>query len=93
MKHWKQVLIAGAAGASVAFFLQRKKTPGLLLAGVSLAALASEHKGEIEALYEKLPDYIEQGSKFIDVASRIGAGVAEFAERRGITAWDGIRPV
>jgi len=93
MKHWKQVLIAGSAGASVAFFLQRKKAPGLLLAGVSLAALASEHRKEIEALYEKLPDYIEQGSKFIDVASRIGAGVAEFAERRGLSAWDVIRAI
>jgi hypothetical protein len=88
MKQWKQALIAASAGASVALFLQRKKTGGLLFAGVSLAAWATEHAEKIEALYERLPDYLERGSELLETASLIGAGVAKFAEGRGMAAWD-----
>jgi hypothetical protein len=93
MKHWKQILIAGSAGASVALFLQRKKTAGLLLAGVSAVTLASEHAEKFEALYEKLPDYIEQGKRLLETASQIGEQAAQLAERRGMAAWDEIRTI
>jgi hypothetical protein len=93
MKHWKQILIAGSAGASVALFLQRKKTAGLVLAGVSAVALASEHAEKFEALYEKLPDYIDQGKRLLNTASQIGEQVAELAERRGMAAWEDLNKV
>jgi hypothetical protein len=90
MKHWKKALIATSAGASVALFLQRKKTAGLVLAGVSAVTLASEHAEKFEALYEKLPDYIEQGKRVLETASQIGEQVARLAERRGMAAWEEI---
>ncbi|HEX4426201.1 MAG TPA: hypothetical protein VH079_12455 [Terriglobales bacterium] len=93
MKHWKKALIATSAGASVALFLHRKKTAGFLLAGVSAVALASEHAREFEALYEKFPDYVEQGKRLLKTASQIGEQVAQLAERRGMAAWEEIREV
>jgi hypothetical protein len=93
MKHWKKALIATSAGASVALFLQRKKTAGALLAGVSLVTLASEHAEKFEALYEKLPDYIDQGKRFLDTASQIGEQVAQLAERRGMADWKDMRTI
>ncbi len=89
MKHWKQALIAGSAGASVALFLQRRKTGGALLAGVSLVTLASEHTEKFQKLYKNLPDYLDRGSKILEAASIIGAGVAKFAESRGYPQWNG----
>jgi hypothetical protein len=91
MKQWKQALIASSVGASAALFLQRRKTAGLLLAGVGLVTLASEHREEFESLYAKLPDYIEQGKRLLETASQIGEQVAQLAGRREVAAWDGIR--
>lgn len=89
MKHWKQALIAGSAGASVALLLQRRKTGGVLLAGVGLVTLASEHTRTFKRLYRNFPDYLDRGSKILETASIIGAGVAKFAESRGYTELDG----
>jgi len=75
-------LIAGSAGASVALLLERRKAAGAFLAGVSLVTLASEHREKLEALYEKLPDYIEQGKRLLETASQIGEQVSQLAERR-----------
>ncbi|MGA9039093.1 MAG: hypothetical protein WB421_01035 [Terriglobales bacterium] len=90
MKHWKQALIASSAGASIALGLQRRKTASLVLAGVGLVTLASEHAGTIKKLYRNLPDYLERGGKILEVASLIGTGVARFAESRGVTSGDEI---
>jgi hypothetical protein len=83
MKPWKQALIAGSAGASAALFLERRKAGGMLLAGVSLATLASEHPEKFQALYRKLPDYIEGGKRLLETASQLGRQVSRLAERRG----------
>ena len=83
MKPWKQVLIAGSAGASAALFLERRKAVGMLLAGVSLATLASEHPEKFQSLYRKLPDYVERGKRLLETAAQIGQQVSRLAERRG----------
>ena len=80
MKQWKQALIAGSAGASAALFLQRRKAGGVLLAGVSLATLASEHPEKFQALYQKLPDYIGRGKRLLETASQIGEQVSRLAD-------------
>jgi hypothetical protein len=83
MKPWKQALIAGSAGASAALFLERRKAVGMLLAGVSLATLASEHPEKFQAVYRKLPDYVERGKRLLETAAQIGQQVSRLAERRG----------
>jgi hypothetical protein len=82
MKQWKQALIAGSAGASLALFLQRRRSAGILFAGVSLVTLASEHTEKFKALYEKFPDYLERGNRILETASRIGEQVSHLGERR-----------
>jgi len=54
----------------------------VLLAGVGLVTLASEHRDKFEALYEKLPDYIEQGKRLLETASQFGEQVSQLAGRR-----------
>jgi hypothetical protein len=93
MKHWKQALIASSAGASIALGLQRRKTASIVLAGVGLVTLASEHTETIKKLYRNLPDYLERGSKILETASLIGAGVARFAESRGYSGWDEVQSI
>jgi hypothetical protein len=47
---------------------------------VGLAALASEYPEKFEEVRRRLPDYIEQGNNFLEVASRVGGRLAEAAE-------------
>jgi hypothetical protein len=86
MENWKRAVVAGAAGASVMFFLNRKRAAGLLFAGVSLATLASEYPEKFAEIRERLPEYVERGTNFLDVVSRVGERLAEATERRS-TDW------
>jgi hypothetical protein len=49
---------------------------GLAIAGIGLATLASENPEKFEELWRRAPEYLEKGSKFVDVA-------ASFLERMG----------
>jgi hypothetical protein len=86
MENWKRALVAGSAGASAIFFLTGKRAAGILFAGVSLATLAAEYPDKFAEIREKLPDYVERGTNFLDVVSRVGERLAEVAERRS-TDW------
>lgn len=86
METWKRALLAGSAGAAVVMFLKGKSTPGIVLAGVSLATLASEYPDKFAEIRERLPEFIERGNTFLEVVSRVGERLAEAAERRG-PAW------
>ena len=80
MQNWKIALIGGSAGVGTALFLKKKWTGGIILAGVGLAALASEYPEKFEEVRRRLPDYIERGNSFLEVASRVGGRLAEVAE-------------
>jgi hypothetical protein len=86
MENWKRALVAGSAGASIFLFLKRKPSAGIILAGVSVATLASEYPEKFASLRERLPDYVEQGRAFVDVVSRLGERLAEVAEN-GSSRW------
>jgi len=86
MENWKKALIVGSATAATVMFLKRKHSAGLLLSGVTVGTLASEYPEHFRRLRKKLPDYIEQGSNLLDVASRLGERLAEAVQRRG-TDW------
>ena len=47
MENWKVALVGGAAGVGTVMFLKKKWTAGVILAGVGLAALASEYPEEV----------------------------------------------
>jgi len=86
MENWKRALIAGSAGLGTIMLLQRRKTAGLVLTGISLAVLASEYPEKFAEIRDRMPEYVEKGTQYLEVVSRVGERLAEVAERRG-TAW------
>lgn len=83
MENWKVALVGGAAGVGVAMLLKKKWTAGVILAGVSVATLASEYPEAFGELRDRLPDFIERGNGFLEVATRVGGRLADAAENRG----------
>jgi hypothetical protein len=73
---WKKALIYGSLAAGVIVFLTGRRPVGLAIAGIGLATLASENPEKFEELWRRAPEYLEKGSKFVDVA-------ASFMERMG----------
>lgn len=88
MANWKRALLAGSVGASAVLLLKGKWTAGIILAGVGLVTLASEYPEEFARFRENLPDYVERGTRFVDVASRAGERLARYAGQRGRAALD-----
>jgi hypothetical protein len=66
--------------------LKGRRTGGLLFGGIALATLASEYPDEFAEIRRRVPDWVERGSTFVDVASRVGERLADLAERRS-SAW------
>jgi hypothetical protein len=86
MENWKRGLIAGSAGLSMILLLKGRRTGGLLFGGIALATLASEYPDEFAEIRRRVPDWVERGSTFLDVTSRVGERLADLAERRS-SAW------
>jgi hypothetical protein len=86
MESWKRAVLAGSVGLSVIFLLKGNRTGGLICGGVALATLASEYPEKFAEIRAKLPDYVERGTTFLEVVSRVGERLAEVAETRG-TGW------
>jgi len=72
MENWKKALLAGSAGVSAIMLLRGNQTAGIILAGVGLATLASEYPEKFEEFRENLPGYVDRGTAFLDVVSRVG---------------------
>lgn len=83
MENWKPAAIAGSAGAATILMLKGKRPAGVLVAGVGLAVLASEYPENFARIREEIPSYVRQGTKFLDLAMKIGSKIGELAERRG----------
>ena len=90
MENWKVALVAGAAGAGTLMFLKKKWTAGIILAGVGMATLASEYPEKFAEVRNRLPDFIERGNNFLEVASRAGDRLAEVAENRSKTWYESL---
>jgi hypothetical protein len=88
MENWKVALIGGSAGVGTILFLKRKWTAGIILAGVGVAALASEYPEKFEEVRRRMPDFIERGNNFLEVASRVGDRLAEAAESQSKTWYE-----
>jgi len=69
MKNWKQALIFGSLGASAFLLVTGRKPAAGVLAGVGLAALASEYPEHMQRLWERAPDYADKGSRILNTAS------------------------
>lgn len=90
MENWKVALIGGAAGIGTAMLLKKKWTPGIILAGVGLATLASEYPEKFAEIRRGMPDFIERGNSFLEVATRVGDRLAAAAENRSQTWYESL---
>jgi hypothetical protein len=91
MHNWKRAVIAGSAGAAAILMLKGKRPAAVLVGGVGLAVLASEYPEKFERIREEIPSYVRQGTKFLDLAMKIGGKIEEIAESRGRRLWDELR--
>ena len=89
MENWKRALVGTSAGAAVLMLAKGKTTAGVIVAGVSLSILASEYPDRFAEIRDRLPEYIERGSAFLDIVLRAGARLAEVEGRRA--RWYGAR--
>jgi hypothetical protein len=81
MDGWKKAVIAGSMGTATILFLKKRWPAGVLSAGVGLAVLASEYPEKFENLRTTIPEYFQSGMRLMDVVSRAGQKIAQFAEQ------------
>ena len=88
MDNWKRAAIAGSVGASVLLLMKGKRPAAVLVGGVGLAVLASEYPEKFDKIREDLPSYVRQGTRFLDLAMKIGNKIGELAEKRAMQAFE-----
>jgi hypothetical protein len=88
MENWKRAVIVGSAGAATMLLLKGKRPAAVLVGGVGLAVLASEYPDRFVRIREELPSYVRQGTKFLDLAMKIGSRIEELAEKRAARAFE-----
>jgi hypothetical protein len=88
MENWKRAVIAGSAAAAAVLVMKGKRPAAVLVGGVGLAVLASEYPDQFGKIREELPSYVRQGTKFLDLAMKIGNKVEEWAEQRAARAFE-----
>lgn len=88
MENWKQAVVVGSLAGSALMFVQRRNPAGVILAGVGLATLASEYPETFRRIRKELPNYVDRGSRFLEIVSRAGERLAVAAETRGRSMWE-----
>jgi len=69
MMNWKRALIFGSLGASAFLLVTGRKPAAGVLAGVGLAALASEYPEHMQRLWERAPEYVNRGNQVLSIAA------------------------
>ena len=88
MENWKRAVIAGSAGTAAMLLLKGRRPAAVLAGSVGLAVLASEYPAHFARIREELPSYVRQGTRFLDLAIRIGRKIEELAEGRAALAFE-----
>jgi hypothetical protein len=88
MENWKRAVIVGSVGTAAMLLLKGRRPAAVLVGGVGLAVLASEYPDQFDAIREELPSYVRQGTRFLDLAMRIGSKIGELADKRAAQAFE-----
>jgi len=88
MENWKRAAIAGSVGLAAVLVLKGRRPAAVLVGSVGLAVLASEYPGQFVKVREELPNYVRQGTRFLDLAMKIGRKIEELAEKRAVQAFE-----
>jgi hypothetical protein len=88
MENWKRAVIAGTAGTAAMLVLKGRRPAAVLVGSVGLAVLASEYPEQFRRIREELPSYVRQGTRFLDLAMKIGSKIEELADKRAARAFE-----
>ena len=87
MQNWKKVVVFGSISAGALLILSGRRPMGMALAAGGLAVLASEYPEKFEGLMENAPDYLHKGMEIFSTLQKVGSGLVNDAEQRGVNAW------
>ncbi len=90
MENWKRAVIAGTAGTAAVLALKGRRPAAVLVGSVGLAVLASEYPERFAQIREDLPSYVRQGTRFLDMAMKIGSKIELLAEGRAARAFEAL---
>ena len=88
MENWKRAVIAGSAAMAAMLALRGRRPAAVLVGSLGLAVLASEYPDQFVRIREELPSYVQQGTKYLDLAIKIGGKIEELAEKRAARAFE-----
>ena len=88
MENWKRAVIAGSAGTAVVLLMKRRRPAAVLVGSVGLAVLASEYPDHFARIREELPTYVRQGTRYLDLAIKIGRKIEQLSEGRAALAFE-----
>jgi hypothetical protein len=88
MENWKRAVIAGSVGTAALLALKRRRPAAVLVGSVGLAVLASEYPEQFVRIREELPSYVRQGTRFLELAMKLGQKIEELAEKRAAQAFE-----
>jgi hypothetical protein len=88
MENWKRAVIAGSAATAAMLALRGRRPAAVLVGGLGLAVLASEYPDQFVRIREELPSYVQRGTRFLDLAIKIGSKIEELAEKRAAQAFE-----
>jgi hypothetical protein len=87
MTDWKRVFIYGSLGAAAFLLITGRRPAGGVLAGIGLAALASEYPEQIERLWRDAPEYLDKGTRVINTVAAFVERLAEQRTLRGTSTY------
>jgi hypothetical protein len=88
MENWKQAVIIGAAGTAAVLAIKGKGPAAFMVGSVALAVLASEYPDEFARIRREMPAYLNKGTRYMDIAMKIGSKIEEFSENRAARAFE-----
>ncbi|MGA3091726.1 MAG: hypothetical protein ABSD75_24215 [Terriglobales bacterium] len=88
MENWKRAVIAGSVGAAAMLALKGRRPAAVLVGSVGLAVLASEYPERFVRIREELPSYVRTGTRFLDLAMKIGSKIEQLTEQRAARAFE-----
>jgi hypothetical protein len=82
---WKKTLMYGSFAAGAVLFLTGRRPAGLAVAGIGVATLAAEHPEKFEELWRRMPEYVDKGSKLVDIAASFLERLSEQRSYRSVS--------
>jgi hypothetical protein len=88
MENWKLAVIAGATGTAAVLLVKGRRPAAVLAGTVGLAVLASEYPGEFARVRAELPSYMRQGTRYLDLAIKVGRKIEQVTDGRAALAFE-----